>query len=85
MNRSLLICLSCLGLAAFPGCMFSKKASKPKENPAIAAEMEAEFMRRWVEKRAADLATQGLKPDAAHAQAVAEFKVKYSYTTAAQK
>ncbi len=85
MNRFLLICLSCLGLAVSSGCMFSKKTAKPKENPAIAAEMEADFMQRWVEKRSAELAAQGLKPDAAHAQAVAEFKVQYSYTTAAQK
>ncbi len=85
MKRSLLLCLSLLGLTALTGCFFSKKTLKPKENTAIAAEMEADFRQRWVDKRTTELAAQGLKPDAAHAQATDEFKARYSYTTAAQK
>lgn len=85
MNRPTLIFLCLLGLLAFPGCFFSRKTAKPKENQAIAAEMEADFKVRWIDKRATELTTQGLTPDAARAQATDEFKVRYSYTTAAQK
>lgn len=85
MNRSSLICISLLSLTMLPGCFFAKKDPKPKENTAIAAEMEANFKQRWVDKRTTELVAQGLSLDAARAQAVDEFKVRYSYTTAAQK
>jgi hypothetical protein len=85
MNRSRLIYTSLLVLTMFTGCFFSKKDPKPPENTAIAAEMEADFKQRWVDKRTTELTAQGLGPDAARAQAVDEFKARYSYTTAAQK
>jgi hypothetical protein len=66
--------------------MFSKKKnpSAPKESKTTATDVEKEFMGRWIDKRSADLVAQGLTPDAAHAQAVAEFKVQYNYTDAAR-
>ena len=85
MNRSLLLGLSLLSLNLLSGCLFSKKASKPKENPAIAAELEASFMQRTVDKRAAELTAKGMTPEAARAQAVEEFRVQYKYTGPAQK
>jgi hypothetical protein len=85
MNRTLLIALSLLSLNVLTGCLFSKKAAKPKENPAIAAELEASFMQRTVDKRVAELTAKGMTPEAARAQAVNEFRAQYPYTSAAQK
>jgi hypothetical protein len=42
--------------------------------------MEKEFQQRWLEKRVGDLTAQGMTPDAARTQALAEYKAKYSYT-----
>ena len=39
---------------------------------------------RWLEKRVGDLTTQGMAPDTAHAQALAEYNTKYSYTRPAE-
>jgi hypothetical protein len=85
MNRFPLICISLLSLTMVTGCFFAKKDAKPKENPAIAAETDADFRQRWVDKRTTELVAEGLTPIAARAQAVDEFKVRYSYTAAAQK
>ncbi len=70
---------------AFCGCFHSKKTAKPKESPAIATEMEQDFMQRYVEKRTAELVAQGATPMDAHAQAIADFKARYGYTNAARK
>jgi hypothetical protein len=75
-------------LLANSGChLFSKKRNPaaPKESPTIATDVEKDFMHRWIDKRAADLVTQGKSPSDARAQATAEFKVKYNFTDAAQK
>jgi len=37
------------------GCLHSGKNAKPKENQAIAAELEESFRQRWIEKRASEL------------------------------
>ena len=73
--------LSCaLLLLATSGCLFHKKAPKePKPSPYISTEVETQFEQRWVEKRTGDLVAAGVSPDAAKAQAEAEFKQKYSY------
>jgi hypothetical protein len=73
-------------LVATTGChMFSSKKNPaaPKESKTVAADVEKEFMQRWIEKRTTDLVAQGKSQQDAHSQAVAEFKVNYSYTAAA--
>jgi hypothetical protein len=73
-------------LLAGPAChMFSSKKNPaaPKESKHVAADVEKDFMHRWIDKRAADLVATGKTPEDAHAQAVAEFKVNYSYTASA--
>jgi hypothetical protein len=85
MKRLLLIGFALVSFNLFTGCIFSKKSAKPKENPAIATELEENFKVRWVEKRSGELVTQGQTPEAAKAQAGEEFRVKYGYTHAAQK
>lgn len=72
-----------VGLSA--GCVFSKKSAAPKANAAPAAETEQELRQRFVEKRTAELVAAGQNADAARAQALAEFRERYGYTTAAQK
>ena len=80
MKRSLIFLLA-LPLAALVSCKHGP--SKPKENPAVASEMEEGFKQRWVEKRAAELMALGLRPDLARQQAIDEFRVRYGYTHAA--
>jgi len=77
-------------LLAGPGChMFSKKKpdpnAVPKEGPNVAADVEKDFMHRWVDKRAAELAATGSSPASAKAQAEAEFDAKYNFTNAARQ
>lgn len=82
--RSLLCC--CLACAATfsAGCLFSKK-NKPKENSAIATEVEASFKRRWIDQRVAQLVAQGLAAGAAQAQAAREFDERYDFNGAPKK
>jgi ribosomal protein S11 len=75
-------------MLASSGChLFSKKRnpSAPRESPTVATDVEKDFMKRWIDKRTAEIVAKGTAPDAARDQAVAEFKVKYSYTEAAQQ
>jgi 1,2-phenylacetyl-CoA epoxidase catalytic subunit len=85
MKRLYLICLAVLCTLAPAGCLFSKKNPQPKENPAIASEVEANFKQRWVNKRTAELKAAGMPAAAAQAQAEDEFNARYSYTSAAKK
>ncbi|MSU23934.1 MAG: hypothetical protein EXS32_08955 [Opitutus sp.] len=79
--------LPCLLLAAVlsAGCLHSKKTAKPKDSSALASDLEESFKQRWVEKRTAELVAQGTTADAARPQAIAEFRVQYGFTSAAQK
>jgi len=75
-------------LLANSGChLFSKKKKPdvPKEGPAVATDVEKDFMHRWIDKRTSDLVAVGNSPAAARAQAEAEFKAKYNYTDAARQ
>jgi hypothetical protein len=80
MKRSLIFLLL-LSPVLVAGCKHNAK--KPKENPAIASEIEEGFKQRWVEKRAADLMALGLRPDLARQQAIDEFRDRFGYTHAA--
>jgi hypothetical protein len=76
--------LSLLALSSFlltAGCLHSGKNAKPKENQAIAAELEESFRQRWIEKRANELGARGMAADLARAQAIEEFKTKYTFPT----
>lgn len=82
MKRSLLFFLL-LPLVLAAGCFHTKK--KPKDNPAIATEVEEGFKQRWIEKRGADLMAQGMRADLARQQAINEFRIRFGYTHAADK
>jgi hypothetical protein len=66
------------------GCFFSKKAKLAKENPAISADVEESFRRRWVDKRVAELAAAGTAAETAKSQAETEFRDRFGFTRAAQ-
>jgi hypothetical protein len=65
--------------------MFSSKKNPaaPKDSKTVAIDVEKDFMRRWIDKRTGDLEAQGRAPDVAHAQAVADFKAQFVYTSVA--
>jgi hypothetical protein len=72
------VALSVLALGG--GCLFPKNFSKAKKDKHVSADMEKEFKQRWMEKRVGDLTAQGMSPDKATAQALAEYDAKYSFT-----
>jgi hypothetical protein len=75
-------------LLANSGChMFSKNKNPvaPKESKNLATDTEKDFMQRWIEKRTNDLTAKGMSQDAAHAQAVADYRTTYSYTKTVQQ
>ena len=80
---SFTLCIAVLGGTS--GCFFSKKANRPKESSTIAADVEESFRKRWVDKRATELATQGNAAEAARAQAENEFRERFAFTRAGQK
>jgi hypothetical protein len=74
----------------FSGCshipFLSKKSKEPKQpkiSSHIASDVEMEFRRRWVAKRAAELSASGMPAAQAQGQALAEFRQKFSETHAA--
>jgi hypothetical protein len=72
------------GAIALTGC---HRSHKPKPNPAVATEVEQEFMQRWVDQRTHDYITQGkfTTDTQARAQATKDFYQQYPYTTLAEK
>lgn len=79
--------LSCVAVAALfsAGCHFFGKSRKPKENPAIATQVEIEFHQRWMAKRVGDLTAQGVAPAAAQEQAQKEYDQRFKYAQPEQK
>jgi ribosomal protein S11 len=76
-----------LALVATTGChIFSKKKnpSAPTGSKTAAADVEKDFMHRWIDKRTTELVAQGSSPEAAQLQATTEFKVRFNYTDAAR-
>jgi hypothetical protein len=70
-------------LFADSGChIFSKKKNPvaPKESKSLASDTEKDFMHRWIDKRSSDLMAKGMSADAAHAQAVSDYKASFAYT-----
>jgi hypothetical protein len=85
MTNALSFSLCLAALVCSSGCLFSKKAERKKESSAISAEVEESFRKRWVDRRAGELAAQGTATEAARTRAEAEFRERYDFTRAAQK
>jgi hypothetical protein len=81
MKRLLPFALAAMLVANFGCHLFSrsKKPAVPKESTTVAADDEKDFMQRWIDKRTAELVTQGMSPGTARENATAEFKARYSY------
>jgi hypothetical protein len=79
LKLSLLFCVATLTVSSSTGCNLFKKNKKPKENPAIASEVEAGFRQRWVDHRVAELVGTGTDALSARSQAENEFRAKYPY------
>lgn len=80
-SRCILVCLVIL-LSFSSGCAgFRKKA----EQKSVTTVVEENFKQRWVEKRSAELAGQGMAQDEASRQALVEFRNKYEFTAAAHQ
>jgi hypothetical protein len=84
MKHLFLACLAGLVLLASPGCHWFRKSKKPKENPAIASEVETDFRNRWMDRRVAELTAAGTDAAAARAQAAREFHERYPYVKEAR-
>jgi lipoprotein NlpI len=84
MKRRLFFVFSAVAVVA-TGCSHFKKNPKPKENPAIAADTDANFRQRFLIQRAGELVAQGLSEEAARVRAAEEFNARYGYTSSAKK
>ena len=86
MKRLLTIVLAAV-LAGCAGChsfwKWKKKAPDPtaETSKTLGADTEKQFMQRWIDKRAAELVSQGNTPENARAQAVAEYRKNFPYTS----
>ena len=79
LKSSLPIFLLTLLVVFSTGCNLFRKNKKPKENPNIAAQVEADFRERWVDRRVEELGATGGDAATAHAQALNEFQERYPY------
>jgi hypothetical protein len=79
LKSTLLVCLAALVLGSASGCNLFRKSKKPKQNPAIAAELETDFRQRWIDRRTAELGAQGVENPVAGQQAAKEFSEKFPY------
>lgn len=75
----LLACLAVLVLPVTSGCNLFRKSKKPKENPAMAAELAASFQERWMEHRTAELTAAGREPAEARRLAESEFQERFPH------
>lgn len=79
LKSTILLCLAASVLCTASGCNLFRKSKKPKANPAIASELEADFQQRFVDRRVAELTAGGMDATAAGAQAHAEFAERYPH------
>ena len=92
MKRLFVVAAAASALAMCAGCSHIPFIGKKKPaigqtvpmNPHVATQVQVDFEARWLDKRTSDLVNAGMEPDAARAQAQAEFDAKYSYTNPAQ-
>ena len=76
----------CSGCSHIP--FFGKKTVQPgppKEGRHVATDTERDFKVRWVDRRSAELVSQGMPAEGARAQATAEFDRIFSATHAAHE
>ena len=85
MIKGFLFTVCIAALCCSSGCVFPFKGSRPKESSAISADIEESFRRRWMDKRVAELTSQGSAAEAARLQAENEFRERFAFTRAAQK
>lgn len=85
MTKPLLLASLALAVCSATGCSLFRKGDRPKESSAIASENEETFRRRWVDKRAGELAATGIAADAARAQAESEFSARYGFAPKSRK
>lgn len=85
MTKPTLLTTLLVVLTLSSGCLFSKKSGKPKESSAIATEVEETFRKRWMDKRLAELAAQGVAAEAARTQAETEFREKFGFSETRKK
>lgn len=81
----LLVCSATLIASSVTGCNLFRKNKKPKENPAIASEVEGEFRQRWVDRRVTELVSAGTDALTARNQAETEFRERYPYVKEERK
>lgn len=85
MKKRVFLTLLATSVLFSTGCMFWKKSKTPRESTAIATDVEKEFQQRWMTKRLADLAAQGITGEAAQQQADQEFHAKFAYAQPVKK
>jgi hypothetical protein len=85
LKPTLLLFLAMCVLGSASGCTFWKKSKKPKQNPALASEVEGDFRQRWMEHRMGEITAAGTDATTARTQAEAEFREKYPYIRDAKK
>ena len=78
-KSSLSIFLLTLLVVFSTGCNLFRKNKKPKENPNIAAQVEADFRERWVDRRVEEVGATGVDAATARAQSLNELLVGYAY------
>lgn len=79
LKSSLLIFVLTLLVVFSTGCNLFRRNKKPKENPNIAAQVEADFRERWADRRVEELGATGVDAATARAQALNEFQERYPY------
>mgnify|MGYP001549146339 CR=1 FL=1 len=84
MIKRLLLPVLALAAVFLGGCLHSKKNSSPKDST-ITGEVETDFRQRWIDKRAAELVSQGKAESVARTQAATEFHDQYEYLPAPKK
>jgi len=85
MKHLFLACLAAFVLLSSPGCHWFRKSNKPKENPAIASEVETDFRNRWIDRRIAEITAGGTDAVTARTQAEREFQQRYPYVREVKK
>jgi len=76
--------MGCGGCSHIPFIGSKKTPGEQKQSKFIATDTEQEFEARWIEKRSAELISQGQASDTAKSQAEREFLAKFPATTLAR-
>ena len=84
MSTRILLATLTLVLAFGTSACRSRHASKEAIGNAPAAEMEASFKQRWIDKRVAELSATGVAAPDALIQASKEFDERFNFNPAAQ-